>query len=142
MLRVLAGGGRIALNVPGPAAEPLEILADAMARHLEPRAGGFVRMVFAMHDEAELAGLLRNAGFDEVSTEAETIELRLPAPRDFLRQYVWSTPLAMIVGEASEDARAGLEQEVVAEWERFRDGDGMGVGQRIVTARAIRLLRA
>lgn len=138
MRRVLAGGGRIALNVPGPAGPPFAILTDAMARHLGDQAAGFIRTVFSLHDEAELEALLRDAGFRDPSTTAETGELRLPRPSEFLRQYIWSTPLAAVVAGASEEACSALEREVVAAWEKFRDGDGMRYQQRLVTATARR----
>jgi ubiquinone/menaquinone biosynthesis C-methylase UbiE len=137
MRRVLAELGRIALNVPGPAAAPFEILADAMSRHIGSQAGAFVRTVFALHDSAEIEALLAGAGFRHPAAHAEMAELQLPDPADFLRQYVWSTPLAAIVAEASEEARDALEREVVAAWQRFGDGEGMRFSQRMVTATAV-----
>lgn len=134
MRRVLASGGRVVLNVPGPAGPPFAILADAMGRHIAPQAAGFVRAVFALHDEAELEGLLKDAGFRQVEVRADSPELSLPAPRDFLWQYVSSTPLAAVVAEAGDDARAALEHEVVAGWQDFSDRDGMHGRQRVVTA--------
>lgn len=140
MHRVLADGGRIALNVPGPAGPPFELLIDAMARHIGNEAAGFVRTVFALHDEGELDALMDKAGFRDTRMRAETLELMLPPPGDFLPQYIWSTPLSGIVAGASENARAAFEREVVAGWQRFVSGDGMRYRQRIVTvtARAIR----
>ncbi len=137
MRRVLADLGRIALNVPGPAGLPFEILADAMARHLGNQAAGFVHTVFALHDEAELEALLGDAGFRQPTILAETHELLLPSPADFLRQYIWSTPLAALVSEADEESRAALEHEVVAAWQRFGNGDGMHYRQRVVTVTAV-----
>lgn len=134
MRRVAAGGGRIALNVPGPAGPLFVILTDAMARHLGDQAAGFVRTVFSLHDGAELEALLDDAGFHDANTTAETAELRLPG--DFLRQYLWSTPLAALVAEASEEARLGLEREVASGWQRFGDGAGIRYRQRLVTATA------
>ena len=136
MRRVLADDGRIMLNVPGPAGAVFEIFIDAMTRHLGNQAAGFARAVFALHDETELQTLLREAGFHRVSTVAEDYELMLPKPGDFLRQYIWSTPLAMVVAEASEEVRAALEHEVVEAWQRFATGDGMRYSQRVVTAAA------
>jgi ubiquinone/menaquinone biosynthesis C-methylase UbiE len=136
MRRVLAAGGRVALNAPGPAAPQFEILAAAVARHLGAEAGGFVRAVFALHDEAELRTLLADAGFADPHTGAETHELLLPPPADFLRQYVWSTPLAMVIGGAGEELRAALEREVVAAWQPFAENGGMRLRQRVVTATA------
>jgi ubiquinone/menaquinone biosynthesis C-methylase UbiE len=136
MRRVLTSNGRLVLNVPGPAAPMFEILADAMGRHIAPQAAGFVRAVFALNEEAELEDLLKAAGFRHVNVQAETCELALPAPRDFLWQYVGSTPLADVVVEAEEEARSALEREVVAGWQDFRSGDGMNYQQRVVIATA------
>jgi SAM-dependent methyltransferase len=133
MHRVLKPGGRLVITVPGPAGPIFEILADAMGRHIAPQAAGFVRAVFSIDDEAELEGLLIGAGFQDVSAAAETRDLPLPAPRDFLWQYVSGTPLAAAVANAEDDARMALEREVVAGWEDFRSGDGMDYQQRIVT---------
>ena len=137
MRRVLAPGGRLVLNVPGPAAPMFQILADAMGRHVAPQAAGFVRTVFALSEEGELEGALQAAGFRQVHAQAEIREFDLPAPRDFLWQYVGSTPLAAAVAEADEEARSALEREVVGGWQDFRSGDGMRYRQRIVTATAL-----
>ena len=136
MRRVLASGGRLVLNVPGPAAPLFEILARAMGRHIAPPAAGFVGAVFALHDEAELEQLLKDAGFRHASVRADAHELLLPPPKDFLWQYVGSTPLAAIVTAASDDARSALEREVVAGWQDFAGRDGMRCRQRVVTAAA------
>ncbi len=138
MQRVLTPGGRLVLSVPGPAAPMFEILADAMGRHIAPQAAGFVRAVFALNDEAELEALLKDAGFAQVTVRAENRELSLPAPRDFLWQYVGSTPLAALAAQADDAARSALEAEVVAGWQAFRSGGGMKYPQRVVIATARR----
>ena len=72
-----------------------------------------------------------------MTVQAETRELSLPEPRDFLWQYVGSsTPLAAVVAGADEAARSALEREVVASWQECRAGDGMTCQQRIVIATA------
>lgn len=134
MRRVLAGDGRLALNVPGPASPAFESLAEAMGRHVSPESDGFVRAVFALHDEDEISDLLRDAGFRDVEVVAETGELSLPAPKDFLWQYVSSTPLMAVVAEVDEEARTALEAEVLDRWREFEDGGRMTVRQRLVVA--------
>lgn len=138
MRRVLAPGGRLVLNVPGPASPPFESLAEAMGRHVSPEAVGFVQAVFALHDETEIEGLLRDAGFRNVEVTAETGELTVPAPKEFLRQYVGSTLLAMVVAAADGEARAALERDVIDQWRGFEDGDRMIFPQRVVFATARR----
>ena len=138
MYRVLAPGGRLVLNVPGPADPLFESLADAMAQHISAQAAGFVQAVFALHEETELERLLKSAGFRDIGVQAETRELSLPGARDFLWQYVGSTPLAGVVAEASQEARSALEAEVLAEWSQFEEADGMSYRQRILIASARR----
>lgn len=132
MRRVQTASGRLVLNVPGPTAPLFAVLADAMGKHIAPQATGFVQAVFALHEEAELERLLHEAGFHDVDTRAEDRELSLPAPREFLWQYVGSTPLAAVVAEVDDDARAALEREVVAGWKEFEKNDGMAFRQRVV----------
>jgi ubiquinone/menaquinone biosynthesis C-methylase UbiE len=136
MRRVLAADGRCVLNLPGPMVPLFEDLAQSMARHVTPEAAGFVRHVFSLHDEGEIRALLEDAGFRELEVEAEERDLTLPAPRDFLWQYVAGTPLSSVVQQAGQDASAALEEEVVAKWKAHVEGEGMTLRQRMVTATA------
>jgi ubiquinone/menaquinone biosynthesis C-methylase UbiE len=134
MRRVLAPGGRVVLNLPGPAPQIFTILADGLARHIAPELAGFVNVVFSLHDLDEVRDLLDQAGFDDVSVEATVRTLELPAPTAFLWQYVHSTPLADGVGRVDDDRRAALEREVVAGWEPFTRDGGLVGDVRIVEA--------
>lgn len=136
MRRVLKPGGRLVVTLPGPAAALFNIMADAMGRHVAPEAAGFVLAVFALHEKPEIEGLLTGAGFRDVQVEAEVRTLALPAPKDFLRQYVSGTPLAAVVEKAGNAAYAAVEEDVVAAWEPYRSDEGMDYTQRIVTATA------
>jgi ubiquinone/menaquinone biosynthesis C-methylase UbiE len=136
MHRVLAPGGRIVLNVPGPEPELFAILAEALARHIKPELAAFVRQVFSLHDTAELQTLLTDAGFTEARAEPTDKALAVPTSAEFLWQYVRSTPLAATVAEASATARAALERDVVARWEPFEHEDGLTLKLRVVTAAA------
>lgn len=138
MHRVLVAGGRMLLNVPGPADPLFETLADAMKHHVAPQAANFVQAVFALHDESEIEGLVKGAGFRDVDAHAYTRVLSLPAARDFLWQYVESTPLASAVASRGAEARSALEDEVLAGWSEHEDADGLMYRQRIVVASAHR----
>jgi SAM-dependent methyltransferase len=136
MHRVLKPGGRLALNVPGPAPRAFVILGEALARHIGPEASGFVNHVFSLHDTAGIQRLVSDAGFRNASTQAETKLLRLPPPGEFLWQYVRSTPLAEVVAQADEERRASLERDVVGKWQEFVEGNGIMIQVRIVVATA------
>jgi len=136
MRRVLDTGGRAFVTVPGPKPPLFAIMTDALARHLGPQAASFGDLVFSMHDVDELSELMRSAGFREVDVQAHSKTLRLPAPSDFLWQYINSTPIAEAAAQAGEAKRQALERDVCAQWQEFvLDGAmQMQVGMTTATA--------
>lgn len=136
MRRVLKEGGRLILNVPGPAPSMFKVFARSMGRHIAPEAAGFALGVFSLHDIDGIHGLMAEAGFPEARAAARTRTLHLPPSQDFLWQYVFSTPLAGVVSKADDNARAALEREVVENWREFEEDDGMSLSLRVVTVSA------
>lgn len=136
MRRVLVPGGRLVLNVPGPTPRLFAIMGEALSRHIGPEAAKFVNHVFSLHDTAELQNLMTGAGFGNVSVQADTKSLRLPSPKEFLWQYVYSTPLAAAVAQVNDERRGSLERDVVAEWQEFVKDHGLVLEVRVVVATA------
>lgn len=134
--RVLAPGGRIALNLPGPTPPVFEVLADALARQLGSQPAEFVHAVFALHDAGELTALMADAGFHDVRIEAATSTLGLPAPADFLWQYIHSTPLAGVLGQLSAEQREALERDVCAKWRANESNGHLSLAVRVTTVTA------
>lgn len=132
MRRVLVQNGRMLLNLPGAAGPVFAILAEAMERHVSPEAAGFVRKVFSLHDASELQRLASAAGFRDVAVESNVKMFRLPAPAEFLWQYVHSTPLAELVALAGDEEREALERDVVAGWREFEEDGAMTYEQPVV----------
>jgi ubiquinone/menaquinone biosynthesis C-methylase UbiE len=132
MRRVLVPGGRLILNVPGPTPRLLAIMAEQLAHHIGPEAAGFVDHVFSLHDTAVLEDLIGDAGFSDVSVRSPSKFLRLPAPEEFLWEYVSATPLAGAVSQVDDKRRASLEREVVARWQQFVKDRGLILQVRIV----------
>jgi ubiquinone/menaquinone biosynthesis C-methylase UbiE len=136
MQRVLVRGGRLILNVPGPIPPLFMILGEALERHIGSEAKGFVNQVFSLHDTAEIQALLSGAGFHDVSVQSDTRSLRLPAPEEFLWQYVQSTPLAGAIAQMNDDGRELLQHDVVAKWHEFVKDRALVLQVRIVLATA------
>jgi ubiquinone/menaquinone biosynthesis C-methylase UbiE len=136
MRRVLVRGGRLILNVPGPTPRLFNIMGEALARHIGAEVAGFVDHVFSLHDTAEIQELVSGAGLHGISVQSETKSLRLPAPEEFLWQYVYSTPLAGAVAQMDDDRRGLLERDVVANWQEFVKDRGLVLQVRIVVATA------
>jgi ubiquinone/menaquinone biosynthesis C-methylase UbiE len=136
MRRVLAPGGRLLVNLPGPRPPIFAVLEDALARHIGPEAAAFLETVFSLYDPTELRDLLHGANFAEVDVWATEKTLPLPPPADFLWQYVHSTPLAGAVGSLDDEQSAALEREVVAGLEPFSEDGALVLGQPLTLATA------
>lgn len=136
MRRVLVEGGRLIFNVPGPTPPPFRSMEDALAHHIGMEAAGFVTHVFSLYDTAEIQNLVGDTGFHDVSVQSNTKSLRLPAPEEFLWQYVHSTPLAGAVAEVNDEGRSSLERDVVAKWREFVKDGALVLQVRIVTVTA------
>ncbi len=113
MHRVLASGGRAVINTPGRIQPLFENLEAALVDHIHPDLGGFVRAVFSMPDPAALGKLLADADFAQIETSEYVAQLDLPAPAEFLWQYIALTPMAPLVTQAPDAARAGMEAQFV-----------------------------
>lgn len=137
MRRVLDAGGRAIISLPGPTPPLFGIMADALARHVCPKAASFCELVFSLHDADELTELLRSAGFRDIDVQAKPKTLRVPAPADFLWQYIYSTPLAEALAQAAEAKRDAVERDVCARWQEYVVNGSMSfqVGMTTVTAR-------
>ena len=131
--RVLQPGGRVVFNLPGPRPEMFAELAEALSRHIDPKCAGFVNAVFSLYDADELRRLLAAAGFDDVAVDRTQRTLGLPDPEDFLWQYIHSTPLAALVGKASDDQRAALANDIRARWRAFVVGGVLTLDVQMTT---------
>jgi ubiquinone/menaquinone biosynthesis C-methylase UbiE len=137
MRRVLAPGGRVALNVPGPTPPMFSIVADALARHIHPDLGSKMHLVFSLHDPSELRELMSNAGFSDVNSIRASKTLRLPPAEEFLWQYIGATPLSLAFAELNDETRTAFERDVCEKWKEFCvNGElTLQVGMTTATAR-------
>jgi len=133
---VLRREGCIFVNVPGPKPKLFDIMAEELSRHIGPQAGAFCDVVFSLHDAADITKLLRDAGFRDVDVQGRPKPLRLPAPADFLWQYLYSTPLAEPVSKAGAEQRTALEREVCSRWQTFVTDGGLPLSVGMTTAAA------
>ena len=133
MRRVLVPGGQVFVSVPR-LMPFFEIMHDAIARHIDPGTASFVHLVFSLGDRTALERLLKGAGFVDVIVESATKAFHLPAPADFLWQYVQSTPLAPSIMAGDENRRRALERDVVDGWQPWTTDGGMTYQQEMLVA--------
>lgn len=123
MRRVLAPGGRVVIGTPGPIPPLFTSLDAALVEHVNADLGGFVRTIFSLDTVDALTGLMRAAGFEDVNGSTYRTLLQFPEPRDFLWQYIASTPLGEPVAAAPDRAQDALEAAVVESWQpAVKDG--------------------
>ena len=113
MRRVLVPSGRVVINTPGRIQPVYEVMEQALVEHISPDLGGFVGAVFSMHDPEAVATLLREAGLRDVSARESICTFHLPAPAEFVWQYINLTPMAAFVDQAPEDAKAAFARRFV-----------------------------
>ncbi len=119
MRRVLAPSGRLVITTAGTIQPPFALMEQAIVDHIGPELGGFVRVVFSIHDPDVLAKLLVDAGLRDVTAREYTATLRLAAPAEFLWQYVNLTPMGPFVAQASQEAQTAMERQVVQTWQPY-----------------------
>ena len=117
MRRVLAPGGRLALNVYGPIERTpaARALADALDRRFGPGAAASKRAEHALDDPGELRGLAEGAGFRGVRVRTATLRVRFPSPREYVRVQLAATPLAGLLSGMEGGRRAALVNALAGE---------------------------
>jgi hypothetical protein len=100
-----------------------------------PRIADTFSCVYAI-DSSTQARSSTTAFFSSRSHQATNDTLRLPAPQEFLWQYVYSTPLAAAATELDHERRAEFAREVVSQWEPFVERDALILPLRVVIATA------
>lgn len=134
MSRVLADPGRVYINVPGKAGELFSIFIQEVENHISPEAAGFAGQVFSLNDTEELRRLMEHTNFKNIDVTTREKTFTLPSPKDFLWQYIHSTPLGGLMAEAGEEQQLALERDIVQKWQKFVHNGGMKYRQQVITA--------
>ncbi len=138
MRRVLAPGGRVLVNLPGPKPRLFDAMTDAITHHFGQQGSMFIDLVFSMHDTSELRDLFETSGFRNVQIDARPKRLVVPPPTEFLWQYIHSTPLAPEATKADDKVRDNLERDVCPKWDEFVVDGNTHFDVSITTVRANR----
>jgi len=131
MRRVLADGGRVAINVwQALQRHPVyEALFEATGRHLGAPIAS-VDVSFSLGDADELRTLLGDAGFQSIEIFPRSLNVHLPSPDRFVQLTVLgaatSIPAFALLDAAARSALVeAVTDETQAVAQRYRDGDEM-----------------
>ena len=127
--RVLDPDGRVGLAVW----RPIEFnriyatVADALERHVSDEAAAMMRSPFSSWDVSELRGIVREAGFPDVTVTIGIGSMRYPSAGELIRRESASSPLAGPLAALSRDARDALVEDVGEALDAYTDDEGIVV---------------
>lgn len=109
MHRALRDGGRVGIGCwTDLAATPhFAALVGVLERHLGAEPAAMMTSPFAV-GKAELAGLLRDAGFADVRVDAVRLPVTFPSHSQFARNALGAGPLAPIFAAASPEVQEAI----------------------------------
>jgi SAM-dependent methyltransferase len=127
--RVLRPGGRTAIAVWGPPADNpwLAVVFDAVSEQLgSPIPPRGIPGPFSLSDQAQLAGLLTDAGFVDVRVDELAVPLRASSVDEWwTRTTALAGPLANLIAGLPETAATALRDRLDAAVTRYRTGTGL-----------------
>ncbi|MEZ4866011.1 MAG: methyltransferase domain-containing protein [Caldilineaceae bacterium] len=115
MRRVLAPGGRLALNLSrGLNHNPyIRALTAGLEHHIGAAAGESMRAPCSCGDAELLRALLVQAGFSAINIRISQLTIRHPDPAAFIHGQLAATPVADQVAALNVAARAALVDEIL-----------------------------
>lgn len=116
MYRVLNSGGRLIISSPGKMSQIYVILKRSLEEIINPESAAFVTKVFSFHNTEEVKQLLTRSGYKDISVTKYEKTFKLPASKDFLWQYINSTPLSAITAGSDESILTKLENSILSSW--------------------------
>lgn len=136
MKRVLAPGGRFALNVSRALQyNPyIRALADALQRHVGPEAGTAMRAPCGFGDAEALRGLLARAVWRDIRIHIVILTIRHPSLTAFIAGQLAATPVADRIAALDTSARTALLDDIRTALRPYTDDEGLAVPYEIHVA--------
>jgi ubiquinone/menaquinone biosynthesis C-methylase UbiE len=138
--RVLRPGGRIAVSIWSTAEKVpfLDVLVAPMMAGAEPDETGYLPTPFETGGPGEMAGFLREAGFQSPSERRLSLQFIFHSPEEYLDTVLRGTPLGHSLGEESPETQETILRATRANLEGRRSGTEIVLPAEavFVTARA------
>lgn len=127
MRRVLARDGKAVLAVWGPIEQSagFAALAAALGRHVSADTAAAARSPFSLWSIDELSDLLEGAGWRNVEIQSRERMLHFASPAEFVAQYVWSSPIAAVIGKPDASMLEAVVRDVADALQPYLDDHGL-----------------
>jgi ubiquinone/menaquinone biosynthesis C-methylase UbiE len=125
MRRVLARGGRLALSVWNNVGLYNTAVGEALSRFISDAAALQFCASRQVPCKDELQRLAAEADFSAVDVRVSRIHVHLPRLDKFALDHLSATPLAPIIAAADPEAREKIGASVMAQLQRYDEGDGV-----------------
>ena len=128
MARVLAPGGRLALNVWGALnRQPFYVaLVDGIVEFMgEEAAKSAFNLPFSLNTAAELRMLASDAGLEAISVRFEHRTMRYPSPAKMIAGFMVATPIASQFQSLPSDRQRGFADYVAERLAGYVDDAGL-----------------
>ena len=138
---MLRPGGRVALVVWGDFQQPyFAHTAQIVMRHTGADVPPPARLMFRFAEPQALTSALRQAGFDDVHTERQTVEWLWPGRPEEVWEYFQeaTVPFKPLLDSIRAEQRAAVDREIVAALGRYFDGENVNLTAEIVVATGLR----
>jgi 2-polyprenyl-3-methyl-5-hydroxy-6-metoxy-1,4-benzoquinol methylase len=124
MSAAVVPGGRVALATWTEREEAVAFaaLAEALELYVGSDAGARMRQPWALEDPSALAGLLEDAGLDQIEVFQHTRTAHFARREDFARRLVLATPLAPTFIDAPDDRQDLIIAHVNEAMDAYADG--------------------
>ena len=131
MHRVLAPGGRLAVNVWGPfERQPFDVIyREGLRAFLGPEALNPSTLGFSLNTYGELHKLAMDAGFTDVKVRFENRTARYPDVREFLVGWTQASPNAARFQAISEETRAHFVAYLIERLDSYTDDTGLVISR-------------
>ena len=129
MARVLAPGGRIALNVWGALSrQPFYVaLVDGIVEFLDEEAKSAFDIAFSLNTAGELRMLASDVGLQNISIRFEHRTMRYPAPDKMVAGFMVATPIASQFQALPSDRQRAFADYVAERLAGYVDDAGLAV---------------
>lgn len=129
MHRVLAPGGRVAINVWGPfERQPFDVIyREGLRAFFGPEALNPSTLGFSLNTYGELHKLAKDAGFTNINIRFENRTARYPDIREFLVGWTQASPNAAQFQAFSDEMRMRFVAYLIERLDSYTDDAGLAI---------------